>query len=185
MKRRIVLILAVALVLSAYLARLRWKKSAEPSRGNATVDLPLAPEFSFTDLSGQKLDLATYRGKVVLLNFWATWCAPCRTETPRFVELQNRYRKQGLQIIGISLDDQTNPVRAFYEQFTINYPVAIGDANLAERYGGILGLPVSFLIDCDGRIHARHAGETDISLIDQEIMSLLHTGKCTQAHTGN
>lgn len=184
-KRRIVLILAVALALSAYLARLRWKKSDELSFGNATATHPLAPEFSLADLSGQKLDLATYRGKVVLLNFWATWCAPCRTETPRFVELQNRYRKQGLQIIGISLDDRTDPVRAFYEQFKMNYPVAIGDANLAERYGGILGLPVSFLIGCDGRIHDRHTGETDISLIDREITSLLHTERCTQANTGN
>lgn len=178
MKKRIFLIVAVVLALSAYFARLQRKKSAVVSVGNATATHPLAPEFSLTDLSGQKVDLATYRGNVVLLNFWATWCTPCRAEIPRFVDLQNRYRQQGLQIIGISLDDQADPVRVFYEQVKMNYPVAIGDANLAERYGGILGLPVSFLIDCDGRVSVKHTGQTDILLIEQEIKLLLQGGEC-------
>jgi cytochrome c biogenesis protein CcmG, thiol:disulfide interchange protein DsbE len=183
--KRIILILAVALALTAYLSTLPWRKSVEPRPRNVTVSHLLAPEFSLTDLGGQKLDLATYRGKVVLLNFWATWCAPCRTEIPHFVDLQNKYRDQGLQIIGISLDDDARPVRAFYQQFKMNYPVAVGDASLAERYGGILGLPVSFLITCDERIYARHAGETDISVIEQEIKPLLDGGKCKQTNVAN
>ena len=144
-----------------------------------------APEFSLTDLSGNKLDLATYRGKVVLLDFWATWCAPCRAEIPRLVDLQNRYRDRGLRIIGISLDDDAKPVGKFYEQFKIDYPVAIGDADLAERYGGILGLPVSFLIGCDGRIYVKHTGETDVSLMEQEIRPLLERRGCMQTSIGN
>ena len=88
------------------------------------------------------------------------------------MDLQNKYRDQGLQIIGISLDDDPKPVRGFYQQFKMNYPVAIGDANLAERYGGILGLPVTFVIDREGRIHAKHVGEVGISLIEQEVNSL-------------
>jgi thiol-disulfide isomerase/thioredoxin len=144
-----------------------------------------APEFSVTDLSGNKLDLATYRGKVVLLDFWATWCAPCRAEIPRLVDLQNRYRNRGLRIIGISLDDDAKPVRLFYEQFKIDYPVAIGDAHLAERYGGILGLPVSLLIGCDGRIYVKHTGETDVSLMEQEIRLLLERRGCMQTSIGN
>jgi len=74
----------------------------------------LAPDFSLPDLTGRKLDLSSYRGKVVLLDFWATWCDPCRDEIPHFVELQNRYGGQGLQIIGVSMDDGPEPVRDFY-----------------------------------------------------------------------
>ena len=88
------------------------------------------------------------------------------------MDLQSKYRGQGLQIIGISLDDDPKPVQVFYQQFKMNYPVAIGDANLAERYGEILGLPVNFVIDREGRIHAKYVGEVDISLIEQEINSL-------------
>ena len=136
-------------------------------------------------MNGQKLELTTYRGKVVLLDFWATWCAPCRTEIPQFVDLQNRYRSKGLQIIGVSLDDEAKPVHAFYHEFRINYPVAIGDAHLAERYGGILGLPVGFLIGCDGRIYSRLTGETGIPVIEQKIKPLLESEECTQRNPGN
>ena len=160
------------LALGTYLAMRHRSRPAELTRGNITATRQFAPKFSLTDLSGQKLDLSSYRGRVVLLDFWATWCGPCRTEIPRFVDLQSKYQDQGLQIIGISLDDDPKPVRVFYQQFKMNYPVAIGDANLAERYGGILGLPVTFLIDRDGRIYAKHVGETDVSIIEHEIKSL-------------
>jgi len=85
------------------------------------------------------------------------------------VELQNKYRDQGLQIIGISLDDDAKSVRAFYQQFKMKHPVAVGDAGLGAHYGGILGLPVSFVIGCDGRIYARHSGEIAISIIEPEV----------------
>jgi peroxiredoxin len=134
---------------------------------------PLAPEFSLPELTGQTLNLSAYRGKVVLLDFWATWCDPCREEIPHFVELQNEYRDQGLQIIGISMDDGPGPVREFYRRFNINYPVAMGNAKTGELYGGVLGLPIAFLIGRDGRIEAKHMGATDVSILEQEIRALL------------
>ncbi len=124
-------------------------------------------------MQGHTLALADYRGKVVLLDFWATWCAPCREETPRLVALQEKYRQQRFQIIGISLDDDAAPVRAFRREMKMNYPVAVGNAALAERYGGILGLPVAFLIDCHGRIRARWDGEIDVAAVEREIQARL------------
>jgi cytochrome c biogenesis protein CcmG/thiol:disulfide interchange protein DsbE len=161
------------LAVIAFIATRHRSRPTEAIRGGNAVTHPLAPDFSVTDLSGQTLQLSRYHGKVVLLNFWATWCAPCRSEIPRFVDLHNKYGKEGLQIIGISLDDDPRLVHAFYQQLRMNYPVAIGDATLAEQYGGVLGLPVSFLIGRDGRIYAKYAGETDISLIERELKSLL------------
>ena len=143
--------------------------------GTRTSEDALAPDISLPDLTGQKLNLSSYRGKVVLLDFWATWCDPCREEIPRFVELQDEYGGQGLQIIGVSMDDGPEPVREFYRRFKMNYPVVMGDAETGELYGGILGLPIAFLIGRDGRISARHIGATDIAVLEKEIVNLLRS----------
>jgi len=132
-----------------------------------------APLFVRTDLHRRKLDLGAYRGKVVLLNFWATWCAPCQLEMPRFVQWQKQYGPSGLQVIGISMDDDAAPVRALAARLHINYPVAMGDENLGELYGGILGLPVTYLIDRKGTITAEYRGETSLSPIQAELTRLL------------
>lgn len=134
---------------------------------------PVAPEFSLRELNGRKLDLSAYKGKVVLLDFWATWCDSCKDEIPHFVELQNKYRDQGLQVLGISMDDDPQLVRRFRQRFRVNYPVAMGNAKVGELYGGVLGLPIAFLIGRDGRIEAKHAGATDASVFEREIKALL------------
>jgi peroxiredoxin len=140
-----------------------------------TAELPLAPDFSLPNLTGQQLQLSSYRGKIVLLDFWATWCDPCRVEIPRFVELQNKYGDQGLQIIGVSMDDGPEPVRDFYQRFKMNFPVVMGNAKTGELYGGILGLPIAFLIGRDGRISAKHIGAADTSVLEKEIVDLLRS----------
>ena len=132
-----------------------------------------APEFVRTDLHHRKLDLRTYRGKVVLLDFWATWCASCQLEMPRFVAWQTQYGSRGLQIIGISMDDDPELARKMYEKQRLNYPVAMGDDKLGRLYGGVLGLPLAFLIDGQGKVQALFRGETDLNLIEAEFKSLL------------
>ena len=103
----------------------------------------------------------------MLLDFWATWCTPCRGEIPHFVEFQNKYGEQGLQVIGISMDDGPKPVREFYQQFKMNYPVALGNEKVAEAYGGVLGLPVTFLIGRDGRVAAKYVGEVQMPTLEE------------------
>jgi peroxiredoxin len=162
------LIAATGLILALTLAhRGRNAKTLIPS------EHPLAPDFSIPAIDGQNVKLSSYRGKVVLLDFWATWCAPCRQEVPYFIQLQDRYRDRGLQIIGISMDDTPDPVHDFYREFHMNYPVALGGAKTAELYGGVLGLPIAFLIGRDGHIHSKHVGAISPSALEKELAGLL------------
>ena len=132
-----------------------------------------APDFNLPQLNGQTLQLSSYRGKVVLLDFWATWCVPCRAEIPHFVELQQKYGDRGLQIIGVSMDDSPEPVRDFYQQFHMNYPVVMGTAKTGELYGGVLGLPIAFVIGKDGLIDSKKIGAADMAILEREIEKLL------------
>lgn len=166
--KRVLIYGIVALcLLGLYVVSRRAQKPKHAASGNS------APDFTVTDINGKKLSLSSYRGKVVLLDFWATWCTPCRAEIPHFVEMQQQFGPQGLQVIGISMDDGPKPVKEFYEQYRINYPLAVGDDKLAESFGGVLGLPVNFLIDRDGRIVKKYLGATEVSDFDKDVADLL------------
>jgi len=171
--KRVLIYSIVALcLLGLYLAGRRTAQKPKPTAvGNA------APDFSVADIDGKKFSLSDYKGKVVLLDFWATWCTPCRAEIPHFVEMQQQLGPRGFQVIGISMDEDAKPVKDFYQQFKINYPVAIGDEKLAQSFGGVLGLPVNFIIDRDGRILKKFLGATDVSEIDKTVGDALAQSK--------
>lgn len=133
-----------------------------------------APNFSRADLSGRKIVLSSYRGKVVLLNFWATWCEPCLVEMPTFAEWQKQYGAGNFQVIGISMDDASSEVVATVPRLKLNYPVVMGDEYLGAAYGGVLGLPVTFLIDRDGKIRARYQSAS-LTRINSDIQNLLRS----------
>jgi cytochrome c biogenesis protein CcmG/thiol:disulfide interchange protein DsbE len=141
-----------------------------PVAGDAPV---LAADFERTTMDGAPVSLARWRGKVVLLNFWATWCAPCLIEMPRFSAWQQQYGSQGLQIVGISMDDSAGPVKRLLSQRPVSYPVIMGDTKLAQLYGGIYGLPSTFVIDPKGHIVARYRGEVDLKQLESLLKSLL------------
>jgi thiol-disulfide isomerase/thioredoxin len=137
-------------------------------------DRPYAARFSLVALSGQKIDLADYKGKVVLVNFWASWCPHCRKLIPALVGFQDQYYSKGLRVVGIAVGDRKQAVQAFYQHGNINYPIAMGDAYTRSLYGGITGLPTTVLIGRDGRIYSRLEGEPrDIGMLEEGIKGLL------------
>lgn len=137
----------------------------------------LAPDFTRTALSGERIQLSKSRGKIVLLNFWASWCAPCREEMPAFSKWQDELRHRGLQIFGVSMDDDVTEVKRFLTQHPVSYPIILGDAEFAERFGGVLGLPMSYLIDAQGRVVARYQGEADLAKMKGQIDALLRPSR--------
>lgn len=132
-----------------------------------------APEFKLETLDGKPLSLAASRGKVVLLNFWATWCGPCRAEIPDLIVLQEKYKDQ-LQIIGLTVDDDdATTIKEVVAETRINYPVAMSPPEVRMQYGGIAALPTSFVLDTQGRVVQKHEGLRDPALYETEIRALL------------
>ena len=149
-----------------------------PELPQGNLDGKPAPAFSLDDLQGKKVTLADYKGKAVLLNFWATWCGPCKIEMPWFVELQNQYGPQGLVIVGIAMDDSgKESISSFAREMKVNYPILQGKEAVGEAYGGVIGLPTSFFVDRSGKIVAHVEGLADRSQIEDDIRLALGLAK--------
>jgi thiol-disulfide isomerase/thioredoxin len=143
-----------------------------------------APDFTLEDLSGKKVSLASYRGKAVLINFWATWCGPCKIETPWLVELRNQYAAKGFEILGVSLDDldtddkkmlaeEKRDIAKFAAQEHMQYPVLIDGGSIDKPYGGLDALPTSYFVDRTGKIVAAQLGLTSKDDIEGNIQKAL------------
>jgi thiol-disulfide isomerase/thioredoxin len=135
-----------------------------------------APDFTLESLDGKNLRLSDLRGKAVLLNFWATWCGPCKIETPWLVELQNQYGSQGLQVIGVAMDDSgKDDIAKFAKDMGVNYPVLLGKEAVGDAYGGVPALPESFFIGRDGKIVDKIIGLKGKGEIEGSIRKALDT----------
>ena len=133
-----------------------------------------APEFALKDASGKVVHISDYKGKVVLLDFWATWCGPCNIEIPWFTEFQKKYRAQGFEVVGISMDDDGwKAIKPFVTQKNINYQILLGDDKTGDQYGGVEALPTTFVIDRNGRIASVHVGLSGKKDFENAIEQLL------------
>jgi thiol-disulfide isomerase/thioredoxin len=173
-------LLVVLGVLAAATANFSGCKS-----GGASTPKTMAaePDVTFKDLQGKDVSLASLKGKVVVVNFWATWCEPCRVEIPWMIGFQQKYADKGFTLLGVAMDDEGKSVVEPYvqktqfdvdgKQMTMNYPIVLGNDDLSSKFGGLLGLPTSVLITRDGKIAKRYIGLVSQDDLNQEIQSLL------------
>ena len=169
---------AVALAAVTITSSLPWLRHTEshPSAEACPVDAqPANLNFTLKDMNEKDVTLSSYKGKVILLDFWATWCGPCKVEIPGFVDMQNTYGPQGLQVIGISIDDRADQLKPFAAEFKMNYPVlqGLGRDDVTEALGPVLGLPTTLIISREGKICAAHAGMTSKEVFENQIKELL------------
>ena len=132
-------------------------------------------DFTVNDMNGKTVALSSFKGKVIVLDFWATWCPPCKAEIPGFVELQEAYGEKGLQVVGVSVDDPADKLPPFATEFRMNYPVLVGLGrdDLQDAYGPMWGIPTTFLINRDGKICRKHSGLVGKDRYEKDIKALL------------
>jgi peroxiredoxin len=164
----IVVVVAIMLFSAPYLSR-----RAAVARGNAHAGQAKgqpAADFNLQSLEGKQVRLADFRGKAVLLNFWATWCQPCKIEMPWFEELQKQYGPQGLQVVGIAMDDAgKEEIAKFARDMGVNYPILLGTESVGDAYGGVQFLPSTFFIDRDGKVVDHIFGLKSRSEIEDDV----------------
>jgi peroxiredoxin len=184
-KKDPVIILVVALAVTIMLV-FGYKMAGRAPSAAASAPTGLgkpAPDFTLQSTDGKTLHLSDFRGKAVVVNFWATWCQPCKIEIPWFVELQKQYGPQGLQILGISADEDTSAedLDKFAKDIGINYPVLLRKEEVEQAYGGIVGLPVTIYVDRDGKVVDKVVGLKGRAEIEDDIKQALARGQVAPA----
>ena len=193
---RMVAVAATAVALLAIAIPFVWQPhlGAEPTAAAAPADVtpassdagvpegaacmanakPANFDFTLKDVDGNQVSLSSYKGKVVLLNFWATWCGPCKAEIPGFVRLQEKYRDQ-LVIVGYSVDDTAEKAKAYAADYKMNYPILLGEGreDVQDAYGPIWGIPASFIISKDGKVCRKHLGIAPEAVFEKEVVALM------------
>ena len=182
MKRDPFVIIGVALVVALMLV-FGFKLAKRPGQsGVGQMQNGTAPDFALESLDGKTVHLSDYRGKPVVLNFWATWCGPCKIEMPWFVELQKEYGPQGFQIVGVAMDDaSTDDITKFAKDMGVNYPILLGKEAVGLSYGGVNVLPTTFFLDRNGKVIAREFGLQSRSVFVDHIKQALGQGGSVQA----
>jgi len=171
----VLVVVAFVVALMLYVGYHKARHSERPRAARLTQSSP-APDFSLESLDGKTTRLSDFRGKAVLLNFWATWCGPCKIEMPWFVDFQKQYGSQGLQIVGVAMDDASKEdIGKFAKDMGVNYPILIGKEAVGDQYGGIPGLPETFLIARDGKIVDKIIGLRGKAEIEDAIKEALNT----------
>ena len=182
MKRDPVVIIIVAMVVSLMLVLgINLSRHSPSEKATSQLKGQSAPEFALQSLDGKTVHLSDFRGKAVLLNFWATWCEPCKIEMPWFVELQKQYAPEGLQIVGVAMDDAAEKdIADFATKMGVNYPVLIGKEEVGNAYGGLPFLPTTFYIDRDGKVVDKVFGLKGRAEIEDLVKKIVSGGRVAQ-----
>jgi peroxiredoxin len=184
-KRNPLIILVIALVVTLMLFagfHAARRSGGDSASASFRFNNQMAPDFALKSLDGATVHLSDFRGKAVLLNFWATWCEPCKIEMPWFVELQKQYGPQGLQVLGVAMDDASEKeIGDFAKKMGVNYPVLIGKEAVGDAYGGVPYLPLSFYIDRNGKVVSKVPGLKSRSDIEDNVRKALGRGQQVQA----
>lgn len=182
---RILLITAVAIGAVWFSSCAKTGETSESAKLKAEHTRNEAADFALEDANGQTLKLSDLRGKVVLLNFWATWCGPCKIEIPWFVEMEREFKDQGFAVVGVSMDeDGWKAVKPFMADMKVNYRMVLGTEEMAQLYGGVQALPTSFILDRNGKVASVHMGIVSRKVFEEEIRALLE-GKAVPAADSN
>ena len=158
------------------LAALANRGSADGDEGNSAGSMGPAPAWDLPQIGADRLSSADLAGKIVVIDFWATWCPPCRAEIPGYVELQEAFGDKGVVFVGISLDQGAGAdvkVQKFIEEFKINYPIVMGDMEIVEAFGGVVSIPTTFVVDREGQIVRRKVGYKPKSYFEDMLKDLL------------